>query len=233
MIDKAIQEQINYYKARANEYDEWFYRIGRYDYGVEINQRWFAEVEIIRNALREQDKCQSILELACGTGIWTQELIEIGEQITCVDASEEMIQINQQKLNGNDKNINIEYQQLDVFSWQPQAQYDLIFFAFWLSHVPPIMVNEFLQKVRRSVKPQGKLFIIDSLFSQTSHAKNHHSRNERDINQKRKLNNGQTFEVFKIYYQQDSLKDKLIQAGFQNIDVKTTDNYFIYSSVEG
>ena len=39
-----LQEQVDYYRARASEYDEWFYRIGRYDRGSEINQRWFNEV---------------------------------------------------------------------------------------------------------------------------------------------------------------------------------------------
>lgn len=232
MIDKTIQEQINYYKARASEYDEWFYRIGRYDRGAEINQRWSTEAKIIQNTLQELGKCQSVLELACGTGIWTQELIKIGEKITAVDASEEMIQINRHKLSAIDNVANVDYQQLNLFSWEPQAQYDLVFFAFWLSHVPPRMLDEFLHKVYQSVKPQGKVFIIDSRFSETSSAKNHPSRNEQDINQQRKLNNGQTFEIFKVYYQPDLLEDKLIQTGFQNVEVKTTDNYFIYSSAE-
>lgn len=33
MSRDLIREQIAYYDARANEYDEWFYRIGRYDRG--------------------------------------------------------------------------------------------------------------------------------------------------------------------------------------------------------
>ena len=150
MMDKTIQQQIDYYKARASEYDEWFYRIGRYDRGIEINQQWFTEAEIIRSTLGRLGKLrkfQSILELACGTGIWTQELIKIGEKITAVDASEEMVQINRHKLSATDNAANVEYQQLDLFSWEPQAQYDLVFFAFWLSHVPPIMLDEFLQKL--------------------------------------------------------------------------------------
>ncbi|BAZ37103.1 hypothetical protein NIES4101_30240 [Calothrix sp. NIES-4101] len=51
MIDNIIQQQINYYCARASEYDEWFYRQGRYDRGEEINKRWFQEVDIVKNAL--------------------------------------------------------------------------------------------------------------------------------------------------------------------------------------
>jgi len=49
--DKFLQEQIEYYRARANEYDEWFFRQGRYDRGPELNQRWFSEIELLRQAL--------------------------------------------------------------------------------------------------------------------------------------------------------------------------------------
>lgn len=44
-MNEVVREQIDYYKARAPEYDEWFYRQGRYDHGDEANQRWFAEAE--------------------------------------------------------------------------------------------------------------------------------------------------------------------------------------------
>lgn len=50
-MQKNLQEQVDYYRARASEYDEWFYRIGRYDRGREINQRWFNEVAVVKSAL--------------------------------------------------------------------------------------------------------------------------------------------------------------------------------------
>jgi hypothetical protein len=32
-LNQLLEEQIAYYKARVNEYDEWFLRQGRYDRG--------------------------------------------------------------------------------------------------------------------------------------------------------------------------------------------------------
>jgi len=43
--DQTLQEMMVYYKERAQEYDEWFYRKGRYDRSPETNKRWFAEVD--------------------------------------------------------------------------------------------------------------------------------------------------------------------------------------------
>jgi len=99
VTQETIQTQIAYYNARAKEYDEWFYRIGRYNRGSEINQCWFDEVAALKNVLHQVGNVESILELACGTGIWTQELLKIGKQITALDASQEMIEINRHKLN--------------------------------------------------------------------------------------------------------------------------------------
>jgi hypothetical protein len=36
-LDKLLREQIEYYRARASEDDEWFLRRGRYDLGPERN----------------------------------------------------------------------------------------------------------------------------------------------------------------------------------------------------
>ena len=224
-MTRVIQEQIIYYCARAKEYDEWFYRTGRYDRSLEINQRWFNEVAVLKKASHNMGVVNSVLELACGTGIWTQELIKLGERITAVDASKEMIEINHNKLN----TANVEYQQLDLFSWEPDKEYDLVFFFFWLSHVPPTLVDGFLRKVYKSVRPLGKIFIIDYRFEVTSTAKNHFLQNETEIYQRRKLNNGQEFQIFKIFYQPDVLSNKLTLAGFQ-ANVELTDNYFIYAN---
>jgi demethylmenaquinone methyltransferase/2-methoxy-6-polyprenyl-1,4-benzoquinol methylase len=225
MTDKIIQEQIAYYRARANEYDEWFYRLGRYDRGEEFNQRWFDEVAVVKCALHQLQAAENILELACGTGIWTEELIKIGKKITAFDASEEVIEINRKKLDS----ANVKYHQLDLFTWEADIEYDLVFFAFWLSHVPPTLLDLFLTKVYNSVRAGGQLFLVDSRFEPTSTANNHFFEDDKKIYQTRKLNNGEEFQIVKIFYQPDELYNKLLKVGFQ-ADVKLTNNYFIYAN---
>ena len=65
--DRFLAEQIEYYRARANEYDEWFFRQGRYDRGPELNKRWFEEIETLRDEIDRFKPAGEILELACGT----------------------------------------------------------------------------------------------------------------------------------------------------------------------
>jgi 2-polyprenyl-3-methyl-5-hydroxy-6-metoxy-1,4-benzoquinol methylase len=225
MISNIIQQQIEYYRARAGEYDEWFYRQGRYDRGEKLNARWLHEVDILKSALHKLGKFNNILELASGTGIWTQELLTIGDKITAIDASQEVIEINRYKLNS----LKVEYCKVDLFAWEPNTEYDLVFFSFWLSHVPPELIDVFLQKVYKSVRVGGKVFIIDSRFEPTSTANNHTLKDDGNVYISRKLNDGQEYQIVKVFYQPEQLRWELTQAGFQP-DVKVTDNYFIYAT---
>jgi hypothetical protein len=71
-LEDLLEEQKAYYQARANEYDEWFYRRGRYNHGAEHRQKWEGEVEQVRQALVDFQLTGHVLDIAAGTGIWTQ-----------------------------------------------------------------------------------------------------------------------------------------------------------------
>ncbi len=68
---RVLDEMMTYYRERANEYDEWFYRRGRYDRGSQSNALWFAEADEVFNALARFQMQGELLEIAPGTGIWT------------------------------------------------------------------------------------------------------------------------------------------------------------------
>jgi SAM-dependent methyltransferase len=93
-LDAILKEQKAYYEARAQEYDDWFYRRGRYDRGPAHTRQWQAEIEEVRHALRMANLSGHIVDIAAGTGIWTQELLNIADHITALDSSEEMMELN-------------------------------------------------------------------------------------------------------------------------------------------
>ncbi len=223
--DTRLQEQIDYYRARAGEYDEWFYRVGRYDHGAALNQQCFDEAQQVMHVLHDLPPVGTALELACGTGIWTEQLLKVADHITALDASPEVLEINRKKLGS----ARVSYQQADLFQWQPEGQYDLVFFSFWLSHVPPEQLDSFLAKVAQATRPGGRLFIVDSRRAQASSAHDHAPYVEESVEHVRKLNDGRAFTIYKVFYEPDTLRQSLAAHGFA-ADVLETPNYFIYAN---
>src|SRR5260221_6275998 len=140
MVDQHIlDEQITYYRKMAQEYDE---TTGQ----TEDVQRAFAQA---RDLLQQLAPVEQMLELACGTGAWTRALLPLGRDLTAIDASPEMLVLARQKVG----NAAVQFQQADLFEWQPRQLYDLVFFANWLSHVPPQRLQSLLGNVGRPVRP--------------------------------------------------------------------------------
>ncbi len=221
--DKSIlKDQIEYYRARASEYDEWFLRVGRYDQGSTRNALWFAEVDEVQKALKNFSPKGNVLELACGTGWWTQQLAQYANHITAVDVVPEVIAINKSKVGAN----NVTFIQADIFNWQPDAHYDVVFFSFWLFHVPSSQFEHFWQRVDQSLKPHGRVFFIDSLKSEQQH-KTFTVNNRKHSTSIRKLNDGQTFNIVKVFYEPEELAKRLKSLGWR-VTLKHTSNYFLY-----
>jgi 2-polyprenyl-3-methyl-5-hydroxy-6-metoxy-1,4-benzoquinol methylase len=226
MEDRSLlDQQMAYYRARAPEYDEWFLREKRFDRGPEHRRQWFAEVEEIENVLQATVQGAEVLELACGTGLWTRRLAENNRRVVAVDASPEVIAINRTRVGS----ANVEYTIADIFSWEPATSFDVVFFSFWLSHVPPARFDPFWALVRSALRPGGQVFFIDSLLEPTTSALDHGPVDQSGV-VRRRLNDGQEFDVVKIFYQPDELERRLAELGWQGW-VRSTPRFFLYGSV--
>lgn len=226
MTDKnLLSEQIDYYRARASEYDQWHLRKGRYDRGEEHRTKWFAELDAVRSALAGESPLGDCLELACGTGLWTVQLADLAAGVTAVDAAAETIEINRSKTAGH----SITYEVADIFSWRPSHRYDFVFFGFWLSHVPEEKFDAFWGIVREAVKPDGRVFFVDGLKTQESTAKDHAMIDDSGIVE-RKLNSGQTFHIIKVFHEPEELQRRLARIGFQG-RVESTGEFFYFGRV--
>jgi SAM-dependent methyltransferase len=141
--ETLLAEQAAYYRARAPEYD-----------------REYAEHAELRGLLALVDDLPvgaDVLELACGTGQWTCVLAARARTVTAVDAADEMLAIARAR----PACAGVEFIQADVFTWQPPRRYDTVFFAFWLSHVPPARLPGFWGGIAAALAPGGKAIFID------------------------------------------------------------------------
>jgi demethylmenaquinone methyltransferase/2-methoxy-6-polyprenyl-1,4-benzoquinol methylase len=220
-----LQWQIAYYQARASEYDEWFLRQGRYDRGPTQNAQWFTEVDEVRQQLVRFNPTGEVLELACGTGWWTGQLLQYAHHLTAVDAAAEVLAINRTRYGHHP----IDYVQADLFTWRPTRSYDAVFFSFWLSHVPPERFAAFWRSIAEALQPGGRVFFLDSLASDSSTARDQAWSPEPTILQSRRLNDGREFEIVKIYYRPEALSAQLRALGW-HVTVSTTSHYFLHGT---
>ena len=223
---RLLDEQLAYYRARAGEYDEWFLREGRYDRGPEQRAEWFKEVGAVEAGLRAAGPRGDVLELACGTGLWTRHLAASARRITAVDASPEVIALNRERL----RSEKVEYVVGDIFSWRPDRPFDFVLFAFWLSHVPPARFDAFWALVATALRAGGRVFFVDNLRLQDSTARDQIPLDDSGIT-RRRLNDGREFDIVKVYYEPDDLERRLGALGWRG-DVRASGRYFLYGTME-
>ncbi len=227
MEDGLLEGQLAYYRARAGEYDEWFLRRGHYDRGPEWNRRWFLELERVRQELDRFGPTGKVLELACGTGLWTVDLARHAAGITAVDASPEVLDINRARLQEARSEVPVRYVRADLFDWRPDEAYDGVFFGFWLSHVPPGRFAAFWDLVRSALRPGGRAFFVDSLGPEAPAEKRRLGWAPEDHTMLRRLNDGQEFRIVKIFYDPVELEARLVGMGWR-FSVRTTNNHLLY-----
>jgi len=224
--DGLLQDQIDYYRARAGEYDEWWFRTGRYDRGPEFNAQWRVEVDEVEGAVAEwlvARRPRSVVELACGTGLFTRLLAPKVDKLTAIDASPEVLALNRQRVAAR----NVEYLEADLFAWRSGARYDAAFFSFWLSHVPEERFAAFWEGVAAALEPGGAAYLIDSAFDPTSTAKDHPVPGRDAGIVTRRLNDGREFRIVKLFYEPAALEAKLARVRFAS-RIRQTPRYFVY-----
>jgi SAM-dependent methyltransferase len=224
--DELLADQRAFYRRRAPEYDEWWQRRGRYDHGPEEAREWDTQVREVATALEAFDARGRVLELAGGTGWWTLQLAQTAVQLTVVDSSPEALELNRQRVARPD----VQYLVADLFTWQPDRAYDVVFFSFWLSHVPRDRVEGFWALVRSCLGTDGRVFFLDNRRDPMLKRTDPYVVDERDDVQHRRLDDGAQHRVVKVFYEPSPLTDLLADMGWQ-AQVGGT-RWFIYGSAQ-
>jgi demethylmenaquinone methyltransferase/2-methoxy-6-polyprenyl-1,4-benzoquinol methylase len=226
--EDLLAEQRDFYRARAPEYDEWCQRRGRYDRGPELGAEWDRQVIRIEDALDAFHPSGDVLELAAGTGWWTQRLARRADLLTVVDSSPETLELNRQRVRRTD----VEYVVADLFTWQPQRAYDVVFFSFWLSHVPRTRFAAFWSLVRSCLAPTGRVFLIDNRTdpTPTGEVKDPYVVHYGPDLHRRRLYDGSEYRVVKVMYEPDELASLLREQGWAT-QLEAT-RWFIFGSAQ-
>lgn len=220
---ELLSEQLTYYRARAPEYDRWWYRTEQYVLPPERKAEWDEEVVRLEAAIDEMAPQGDVLELACGTGLWTERLARHATRITAVDGSREAMALNRARL----ADAAVDYVEADLFSWRPDGAYDVVFFSFWLSHVPAEEFADFWAMVGGALRPGGRAIFIDNRWGDGTASASPAVRTSGV--EKRDLSDGSTYRIVKLYSEPAELAARLRDVGWDG-DVRASGRSFIYGS---
>jgi demethylmenaquinone methyltransferase/2-methoxy-6-polyprenyl-1,4-benzoquinol methylase len=193
MTDPILSDQIDYYRRRAGEYDATAY--GDVD---------AARVRIAR-LVEQLRPTGRVLEIACGTGLWTEALARTADTLTAIDAAPEALAIARQRVQ------NVTFAVADVFAWHPDATFDVIFFSAWLSHVPASRFDEFWDSLASKLADGGRVLFIDEHVDEQ--AKESYLAGRDEIVE-RQLTDGRTFNIVKNFVDPAELEPRLRALGW-------------------
>lgn len=148
-LDRLLGEQIDYFDARVPEYDA--------SMEPDATDPEFTEWRAIRDLVRNLGLSGDVVDLAAGTGKWTELFYRDASSVTLVDASPQALEIAARRLAAD----HVSYVAADLFTWQPERQYDVVFSSFWLCHVPPALVTGFIEMVAGACRAGGRLVLVD------------------------------------------------------------------------
>ncbi|HEU5331391.1 MAG TPA: class I SAM-dependent methyltransferase [Actinocrinis sp.] len=196
MTDEVLAEQADYYRRRADEYDATAYG------DVE------AALERIARLVAQMRPSGRVLEIACGTGLWTQALARAADTVLALDAAPEAIAIARQRVRPAD---NVVFEAADAFAWTTGERFDVVFFSAWLSHVPDSRFEQFWRMLRGLLAEGGRVLFIDEHVDERE--KEAYVPGADEIVQRR-LENGATYRVVKNFIDPQALRDRLRELGW-------------------
>ena len=143
-------ELEDYYRVRAPEYEQVYYR---------DNPERRRELDDEAARLRQLVSGKSVLELACGTGFWTEVMSATAGSLTATDISREMLEQAQKKR----YEIPVSFVRADMFGQSFGVnRYDVIALGFWFSHQPRQEHLRLFEILTAPLKESGLIWMIDN-----------------------------------------------------------------------
>jgi ubiquinone/menaquinone biosynthesis C-methylase UbiE len=114
--------------------------------------RWARRVKMLSKHLGPGMR---VLELGCGTGYFTRELVRSGADVVAIDVSPELLEIARANYSG--RNVRYEIQNASALSY-PDAEFDSVVGSSVLHHLE---IEEALREIHRVLKVDGTIYFTE------------------------------------------------------------------------
>ena len=185
-----------YYNRRANEYERIYDKPERQH-----------ELEWLRHRVPELLRERIVLEVACGTGYWTQFIARTARKVHACDINESVLEIAREKPIPRDR---VAFFKADAISLEGvPAGCDAAFAGFWWSHVRKSELAKFVANLSAKLVPGSLVVMLDNSFAEGSSTAMSRRDAEGNTYQMRSLANGEEHEVLKNFPTAAELADAM------------------------
>lgn len=148
-----IGEMNRYYDARAPLHDE----LMSYAGSDAMEERLAPLIALFEEDVRGRD----VLEVACGTGNWTQVLARRARSVVATDVNESVLDIARAK---RYEGAAVRFEVADAYALEGVGgPFDAAFAADWWSHIPKGAIPAFLSALHGSLRRGARVVMIDML----------------------------------------------------------------------
>lgn len=202
-----------YYRARTSEYERIYAKPERQDDLAKL-------IRLIPSLLAGKN----LLEVACGTGYWTQYLAGTAERMVATDINPAMLRIAETK---QVPPGSVDFRVANAFDLDDNlGTFNGAFVGFWWSHVPRDSIDGFLSALHRRLTSGAIVVMVDNLYVEGSST----PVTRKDVNgnsyQLRQLDDGTTHEVLKNFPEEAELRAALANVA-QTVSYKCLDYYWL------
>ena len=205
----------SYYAARASQYERIYAKPERQ-----------ADLRRLESMIPVMFVRRNVLEIACGTGYWTQHLVRTAASILATDLTEETLDVARDKNLPSDR---VRFVAADAFDLPSTlGQFDAAFAGFWWSHVKLSELDAFLVSLRARLAPGSVVAFLDNLYVEGNSTPI--ARRDADGNtwQNRRLEDGSEHLVLKNYPAESELIARVDDFGAELRYVRL-DYYWLFS----
>lgn len=208
---------VDYYTRRAAEYERIYKKTERQE-----------DLKRLLQLLAHALVGHRVLEVACGTGYWTEAVANVAESVTGLDCNEEVLQIARSKPIDPAK---VRFLREDAYELVGiPGRFTAGFAAFWWSHIPKSRLKMFLDQFHRKLAPGALVVFMDNRYVEGSSTRISRADDEGNTYQQRRLDDGSTFEIVKNFPSPDELR-KAIGDDMTQVRVELLKYYWFLSYV--
>jgi demethylmenaquinone methyltransferase/2-methoxy-6-polyprenyl-1,4-benzoquinol methylase len=189
-------ELIDYYRRRAAEYEK--------IYAWPERQ---ADLDLLRKEIPARLAGCEVLEIACGTGYWTERIAATAKRIVATDLAAEPMAIARAKSYG----CPVEFRVADAYALDEAAgAFDGAFAGFWWSHVPMSRRAAFLRSLHSRLERSARVLMFDNRYVEGAMHPIVETDAEGNTYQRRRLGDGSEHRVLKNFPSEQDLRRSLI-----------------------